>query len=132
MAATGSEAVTLEQFKMLMDSGAGGKKYKITKSRHMPEYVKAEASPGEVVVTSVLGANNQYAFHVYEDAGNGSTGQIVEEGMTSSSIDNLPEVVKKAVAEIPQTNADIPPVVTDTGYGWFIMPPCDVVLQVWG
>lgn len=131
MAITGNEAVTLEQLKMLKDSVAGGKKYKITKNSYMPEYVKSEASPGEVVVTSVLGASNLYSFHVYEDAGDGSNGQIVEEGMTSSSIDKLPEVVKQAVAEIPQTNVDIPPASRD-GYGWFIMPPCDVVLQIWG
>ena len=130
MPANGSEPVTLEQFKRAV-SGGGGKKYKITKSRFMPEYVKAEASPGEVVVTSVLGDNNLYPFYVYEDAGDGSTGKTVEEGRTSRSIDDLPEVVKQAVEEIPQTNADIPPV-ADDGYGWFIMPPCDVVLQVWG
>lgn len=52
--------------------------------------------------------------------------------MTSSSIDELPEVVKQAVAEIPQVNAPVSPPVGMDRYGWFIMPPCDVVLQIWG
>lgn len=128
MATTGNEAVTLEQLKMLKDSVAGGKKYKITKNSYMPEYVKSEASPGEVVVTHVPEDGLTYSFYVYEDAGDGSNGQIVEGGMTSSSIDELPEVVKQAVAEIPQVNAPISPPVGMVECGWFIMPPCDVVL----
>ena len=128
--ATGDEVVTVNQFKRAVSVG-GGKKYKITKSEYMPDYVKDEASPGEVVVTSIFGDNDLYSFHVYEDTGDGSTGQIVEEGNNSRSIDNVPEVVKQAVAEMPQTNLDIPPI-SDDGFGWFIMPPCDVVLQVWG
>ena len=123
--------VTLSQLKMLETAmgGAGGKKYKITKDSLMPEYVKTEASPGEVVVTSVVGYNDSRSFYVYEDVGDGSTGQIIEEGMTTGYIDKLPEVVKQAVAEIPQMNVPVPEPSSDD-YGWFIMPPCDVVLRI--
>ena len=131
MSATGTEVVTLSQLKMLETAmgGAGGKKYKITKDSLMPEYVKTEASPGEVVVTSVVGYNDSRSFYVYEDVGDGSTGQIIEEGMTTGYIDKLPEVVKQAVAEIPQMNVPVPEPSSDD-YGWFIMPPCDVVLRI--
>lgn len=131
MSATGTEVVTLSQLKMLETAmgGAGGKKYKITKDSLMPEYVKTEASPGEVVVTSVVGYNDSRSFYVYEDVGDGSTGQIIEKGMTTGYIDELPEVVKQAVAEIPQMNVPVPEPSSDD-YGWFIMPPCDVVLRI--
>ena len=120
MAATGSEAVTLEQLKMLGDSVAGGKKYKIRYARFIPSWVKTEAYPGEVIIL-VNDQANRYEYSVYDD----SYDLPVCNPVSADNLDRLPPCVKEALADIPRTNAAPP---AADGYAWFIMPPCDVVI----
>lgn len=119
MAATGSEAVTLEQLKMLGDSVAGGKKYKI-RYTGMPTWIKTEAYPGEVIITANDQAN-RYEYIVDDD----SYHLPVCRPVSADTLDRLPPCVKEALADIPRTNAAPP---AADGYAWFIMPPCDVVI----
>ena len=125
--ATGDEAVRLRQLKMLRDSGAGGKKYKIEGRESLPTQVQSSASAGDVVITAA--GNDVVSYNVHELTEDGSLGEVVSQSVKSASnasIDNLPQVVQDALANIPQTMAPPP---TRSGYSWFIMPPCDVFLQ---
>lgn len=131
MAATGKEAVTLEQLKMLEQQlgGAGGKKYKIVASVEFPTQVQSSASAGDVVITAAGDDVVDYMVQelVEEDP---SSGKIISEGYSSASyasIDDLPQIVQDAIANMTQTMAVPPP--PSNGYSWFIMPPCDVFLQ---
>ena len=120
MAATGSEAVTLEQLKMLGDSVAGGKKYKIRYARFIPSWVKTEAYPGEVIILA-NDQGNRYGYLIYDE----SCDLPVCQPSSADNLDDLPPCVKEALTDIPRTNAAPP---ADDGYAWFIMPPCDVVI----
>ena len=124
MTATGSETVTLEQLKMLMDIGSGGKKYKIETSPGFPTSVQSSACAGDVVITAAGDGVVQYYVQELVESR-----KIISEQYASSqnaSIDDLPQIVQDALANIPQTTA---PPVPGTGYSWFIMPPCDVYLK---
>lgn len=126
--ATGGEIVRLRQLKMLRDSGAGGKKYKIETSRYFPTQVQSSASAGDVVITAAGNAVTVYYVRelVEEDP---NSGKIISNQFAApqgASIDDLPQIVQDALANIPHTMA---PSLTETGYSWFIMPPCDVYLE---
>ena len=125
--ATGDEAVRLRQLKMLRDSGAGGKKYKIVTDGSFPTQVQSSASAGDVVITAAgSGAVDYYVLELVEE--NPNSGKIISLQYETSSIDDLPQIVQDALANIPQTmSVPEPPRI---GYSWFIMPPCDVFLQV--
>ena len=128
MSATGTEVVTLEQLKMLGDTlggGAGGKKYKIETSEDFSTQVQSSASAGDVVITAAGG--DAVYYHVYELTEDGSSEKIISDSSQTVSIDNLPQVVQDALANMSQTMAVPPP--ASNGYSWFIMPPCDVYLQ---
>ena len=128
MSTTGKEAVTLSQLKMLeqqLGGGAGGKKYKIEVSEDFPTQVQSSASAGDVVITAA--GDGVVDYNVLEGS---SSGKVISGGYSSASyasIDDLPQVVQDAIANMPQTMAVPSPV--SNGYSWFIMPPCDVFLQ---
>lgn len=126
--ATGDEAVRLRQLKMLRDSGAGGKKYKIETAVGFPSQVQSSASAGDVVITAA-GSDVSYYYWVRELSEEGPySGKIISSQYITSpdaSIDDLPQVVQDALANMPQTM--VPPA-TKGVYSWFIMPPCDVIL----
>ena len=124
--ATGGEAVRLRQLKMLRDSGAGGKKYKI--EGELPTQVQSSASAGDVVITAAGSDVIDYSVLELVEEGQRS-GKKISNGYaspTNASIDDLPQIVQDALSSIPQTMAPPP---TRNGYSWFIMPPCDVFLQ---
>ena len=127
MSATGTEVVTLEQLKMLSDSGAGGKKYKIKSG--LPTQVQSSASAGDVVITAAGRDVVDYTVQELVEEGQSLAKIISEPHMSASyaSIDDLPQIVQDALANMPQTMA-VPSPASD-GYSWFIMPPCDVFLQ---
>lgn len=126
--ATGDESVRLRQLKMLRDSGAGGKKYKI-EAGGLPTQVQSSASAGDVVITAAGdGVVSYLVLELTEDESLGKTISQSYRSDSSASIDDLPQVVQDALANIPQTMAPPP---TDPGYSWFIMPPCDVYLTVY-
>lgn len=124
--ATGGEAVRLRQLKMLRDSGAVGKKYKIVPGDLV--HVQSSASAGDVVITAAgSGVIDYVVLELVENSP--SLGKIITRPFattTNATIDDLPQVVQDALANMPQTMA--PPEMRD-GYSWFIMPPCDVFLQ---
>lgn len=124
--ATGDEAVRLRQLKMLRDSGVGGKKYKI--KGELPPQVQSSASAGDVVITAAGSDVTGYSVLelVEEDPGLGKNISNIYATSSDVSIDDLPQIVQDALANIPQTMA---PPTTRNGYSWFIMPPCDVFLQ---
>ena len=125
MSATGTEVVTLKQLKMLSDSGAGGKKYKIETSEDFPTQVQSSASAGDVVITAA--GDGVVYYYVYELTEDGSSEKkIISQPRFAASIDDLPQVVQDALANIPQTMAPDQPF---DRYSWFIMPQCDVFLQ---
>ena len=133
MSATGTEAVTLSQLKMLKQQlgGAGGKKYKIEAPAWQgPHQVQSSASAGDVVITAAGdGVANSVVLELVEE--DPHSGKFISELSSSSSyasIDDLPQVVQDALANIPQTMAPTP---TRKGYQWFIMPPCDVYIEVY-
>lgn len=120
----GSRVPTWEQLKALKDSVGGRKKYTIDKTgQRLPEWVKTEAYPGEVVITSAN--TGMYQFTIYEVLPDG-TNATIGNNYLNNNLEKLPTIVRQALDEIPQTLA--PPTASD-GYGWFIMPPCDVKLQ---
>lgn len=124
--ATGNEAVRLRQLKMLRDSGAGGKKYKIEGA--LQTQVQSSASAGDVVITAAGSGVVDYSVLelVEENPGSGKKISNSYETPTNAAIDDLPQIVQDALANMPQTMAAPP---TKNGYSWFIMPPCDVFLQ---
>lgn len=129
--ATGGEAVSLRQLKMLRDSGTGGKKYKIETDGLLPSQVQSSASAGDVVITAAGSSVREYRVLelVEEDPSSGKEISISYETQANVTIGDLPQVVQDALANMPQTMA-VPPATSD-GYSWFIMPPCDVFLQVY-
>lgn len=124
--ATGGEAVRLRQLKMLRDSGAGGKKYKIEASSAFPTSVQPSACAGDVVITAA--GDGVVSYSVCESDSNGPVILYGKESSSTASIDELPKVVQDALANIPQTMAAP---TTKPGYSWFIMPPCDVYLELY-
>lgn len=123
--ATGGEAVRLRQLKMLRDSGAGGKKYKIEGVGVFPTQVQSSASAGDVVITAAgSGVIDYVVLELVENSP--SLGKIITRPFVTMAIGDLPQVVQDALANMPQTMAPPP---TRDGYSWFIMPPCDVFLQ---
>lgn len=122
--ATGGEAVRLRQLKMLRDSGAGGKRYKIEASSSFPTSVQPSACAGDVVITAA--GDGVVSYSVYESDANGPVILYGKESSQIASIDELPKVVQDALANIPETMAGP---ITRPGYSWFIMPPCDVFLM---
>lgn len=71
MSATGNEVVTLKQLKMLSDSGAGGKKYKIETSSNFPTQVQSSASAGDVAITAAGGDVVDYLVEELVEEGSG-------------------------------------------------------------
>lgn len=127
MSATGTEVVTLEQLKMLSDSGAGGKQYKIETNANFPTQVQSSASAGDVVITAAGdGVTNSLVKELGEE--DPSSGKVISEPCATAVTDALPQVVQDALANIPQTMVPTP---TEKGYQWFIMPPCDVYIEVY-
>lgn len=125
--ATGGEAVRLRQLKMVRDSGAGGKKYKIETDGGFLYQVQSSASAGDVVITAA--GRDVIDYSVLELIENSpSLGKKISNSYTTpedATIDDLPQIVQEALANTPQIMAPPP---TRYGYSWFIMPPCDVFL----
>lgn len=129
MSATGTEVVTLEQLKMLGDTlgGAGGKKYKIETSGVLRPQVQSSASAGDVVIIAAGdGVTNSLVKELGEE--DPSSGKVISEPHTTAVTDALPQIVQDALANMPQTMVPTP---TEKGYQWFIMPPCDVYIEVY-
>lgn len=129
MSATGTEVVTLEQLKMLGDTlgGAGGKKYKIETSGVLRPQVQSIASAGDVVIIAAGdGVTNSLVKELGEE--DPSSGKVISEPRATAVTDALPQVVQDALANMPQTMVPTP---TAKGYQWFIMPPCDVYIEVY-
>ena len=128
--ATGGEAVSLRQLKMLRDSGAGSKKYKIVSSEVLPTQIQSSASAGDVVITAAGSGVTDYSVRelVEEDPLSGKVISSQSISLPNATIDDLPQIVQDALANMPQTMA---PPVTKDGYSWFIMPPCDVFIEAY-
>lgn len=126
--ATGDESVRLRQLKILRDSGAGGKKYKIETDGVFPYQIQSSASAGDVVITAAGSGVIDYVVLELVENSPGLGKKISLPYVTSSNatIGDLPQIVQDALANMPQTMAPPP---TRDGYSWFIMPPCDVFLQ---
>lgn len=107
----------------------GGKKYKIEGVGAFPTQVQSSASAGDVVITAAGdGVVGYTVYELTEDGSREKTISIPYSSSSGASIDDLPQVVQDALANIPQTTA---PPQARAGYSWFIMPPCDVYLQIY-
>lgn len=109
MSAEGTEVVTLSQLKMLEQQwgGAGGKKYKIEAPAWQgPHQIQSSASAGDVVITAA-GDGVAPSCVVYEATEDGSGKAISEQyaSSTYATIDDLPQIVQDALANMPQTMA---------------------------
>ena len=136
---TGKEALTLKQLRNSFGGGSN-KKYKIEWSSDTDAAYRSnqtEAEPGSIVPCCSKDGQTKGAYAVYDSS---KPRRIIMWSRTTSSsevLSDLPEIVQEAIYNMPeqarlfeQTRAVPPPMIS--GFGWFVMPACDVYVALQG
>lgn len=123
--ADGTEAVRLSQLKLAMDNVNVVKEYSIY--GWLGGSTQASAVPGSVVVVGKGNGETFGTIYIYEAENGENTNRRICSGVYVHDLSDAPKIVQEAFAAIPTTYAPPP---TIPGYAWFIMPCCDVFVQL--
>lgn len=109
----------------------GGGKYSLTwLGDYGPAWLRGTTyhDAGEVIILGNGSVTGGYYFTAVGDDSANYTLVECAVAYTYTS-DGLPTPVQEALAKIPSTFVSPPPIARD-GYAWFIMPACDIVMEV--
>lgn len=109
----------------------GGGKYSLTwLGNYGPEWLRGTTyhDAGEVII---LGNGSVTGGYYFTAVGDDSADYTFVEAAIAYTYtpDGLPTPVQEALVKIPSTFVGPPPISSE-GYAWFIMPACDIVMEI--